>query len=609
MDAFYFIFLIIILVSIFQLHNKLNRIEKKLHDFNVKPEKMPEIPHHLKAEPANITAPLPYDTTQKNSKPEQKSNPENQNWKKFKRWLCYGSAGKDVSNEYAAATTWLTRLGIIILLCAVGFFLKYSIENNLVSPTVRIICTFLAGIGMFTAGLYGLRKRFHILAIGILSAGVITLYMGAFAGFKLYSVLPVEAAFVLMVLTTIVSMLTAVKKNILPVALTGCTGAYLTPVMLSNSSGNLPFLLTYIAIISAGLLTAARVYRWRSLEITAFWMSFILIAAGLARNYDQSSLVCIIMLFINFIIFSSIPLIRKKDSAIGLEECLLPVGSSAFTLLLGVAMTVQYVPSEYENMAAAIFALLLTAVNLTIGIMLKKRRPDGVKMLPAFLASAVFSLALSIPLAVMTSGVMACGWSLLGFGLVLIYKHSRFKTLLILSSLTFAAAFLAVVNFPFFEFIYDGMKERFFHGGVFAAALLASGFTLRRSKENKPAQRMCKAFFVSGGISMLVYTSIEVFLNLKHNEITYEFRHGGLSVWWAVTAVGLLIAGIRKNYKVLRVSSMLLFIGCLFKVYAIDISQLNTLHKVIAFLIIALLFLGGATCYIICRKRFPEDTK
>ena len=124
----------------------------------------------------------------------------------FWRWFCVGSRRENVSTEYAAATTWLMRAGVLILLCGVGFFLKYSIENDLVSPPVRITMTYLAGLAMFGAGLYGLNKRFHVLAAGILAAGVVTLYMGSFAGYRLYKLVPVEAAFALMVLTTAAGM-------------------------------------------------------------------------------------------------------------------------------------------------------------------------------------------------------------------------------------------------------------------------------------------------------------------------------------------------------------------------------------------------------------------
>ena len=83
----------------------------------------------------------------------------------------------------------------------------------------------------------------------------------------------------------------------------------------------------------------------------------------------------------------------------------------------------------------------------------------------------------------------------------------------------------------------------------------------------------------------------------------------GLVLAAVMLACILLIAGIRKNYRVLRASSLLLFIACLGKIYMLDIAGLNTLHKVIAFLLTGILFLGGAAAYIIFRKRFPEVRK
>ena len=334
-------------------------------------------------------------------------------------------------------------------MCAVGFFLKYSIENNLISPTVRIIITFLAAIGMFAAGLSMLNKRFHIPAIGILSAGIVTFYMGAFAGFKLYQIIPVRAAFAIMVLATIVSMLTAVKFNLLSIALIGCAGGYLTPVMLSNNSGNLFFLLTYIVIISAGVLIASRVYRWRSLEVMAFVLSYIIAGAAFDKLFFTSSdLRCVGMLFANFIVFSMIPVIRKKTVIYGLTEWLLPILSCALTLLLGINMIFYALNSRYENFAAAAFATVVSAVTLSEGIYLLKKRTDGSRLLPAFLAASIVALITAVPLAIKNEGAISSCYSWLAFVLIFSFSRSKFKTLLLLGSLVFAAAFFAMMSCP-----------------------------------------------------------------------------------------------------------------------------------------------------------------
>ena len=249
-----FILFLIVLVCLFFLKLKLDRIENLLRDliFQRKIEEMPP------AEPASVQAsediieekvqevpaenpPAPFspepEIPESFSEPPAQQEPEKSAlWNSFCNWFWMGNTkGKEnVSKEYAIATTWLMRAGVIVLLCGIGFFLKYSIENNLISPPVRLCLTFLAGIAMFAAGLFMVNKRFHILAVGILSAGAVTLYMAPFAGYKLYHLLPAEVSFGFMVLTTIATMLVSVKLGLLPLALTGCSGAYLTPVMLSD---------------------------------------------------------------------------------------------------------------------------------------------------------------------------------------------------------------------------------------------------------------------------------------------------------------------------------------------------------------------------------------
>ena len=68
-----------------------------------------------------------------------------------------------------------------------------------------------------------------------------------------------------------------------------------------------------------------------------------------------------------------------------------------------------------------------------------------------------------------------------------------------------------------------------------------------------------------------------------------------------------LFAGIRKNLKAFRLCGLTLFVICLVKIYCVDISILNTLGKVIAFILLGILFLGGAAAYIFSRKYFSRE--
>lgn len=81
--------------------------------------------------------------------------------------------------EYAAATHWLLRVGIIIVLAGVAFFLRYSIEKGLMGPLGRVILSLAAGAALIVLGVRMLFKKYHLLGQGLSGAGFVMLF---FAG-------------------------------------------------------------------------------------------------------------------------------------------------------------------------------------------------------------------------------------------------------------------------------------------------------------------------------------------------------------------------------------------------------------------------------------------
>ena len=522
-------------------------------------------------------------------------------FRRFWHWFYVGNQKEGVSAEYAAATTWLIRCGVIILLAAAGFFLKYSIENNLVNPTVRVISTFAAGAAMFAAGLRGVNRKYHQVFCGIMSVGTVTLYMGTFAGYKLYALIPAAAAFGIMTVVTAAAMTAAVKLRLLPVAVTGCAGAYLAPVVLSSSSGNVPAFAAYTAVVSAGILIASRKHLWRVLEVMAFIMSFVLIASACGTRPDKINTVCIGCLLANFLVFSLIPVIRRKHDSIGVVELLLPMAGTAAALLQGLWMIHECFGETRSHTAAAVFALIISAVTLAEGIWLKLKRSDTAKVVPAFFSAAVIALSVAIPCALREPGSIASGFSILALMLTISAVFGRENILFYISILMYA--FLA----PFAAEFRSEAGTRFFFGGVYTLSLLGGGYFLKKRAAGKLANDMKNILLTAGGTAFFLYTSVEVFQFLKNCKLLHDFRHGGLSVWWAILAVSWLICGVRKDHKYLRAAGLLLFAATTVKAAVIDISGLNTLWKVAALLLLGVIFLGGAAVYIRFRKNFTGN--
>jgi predicted membrane protein DUF2339 len=162
-------------------------------------------------------------------------------------------------------------VGGLALFLGVVFFVKYSFDNNLVPPVLRVTIGFLVGLGLLVGGLAMSRKQFPVLSQTLCATGVVILYSVTFAcrsiyHFDFFGPIP---TFLLMALITTTAFLLAIRLNALVVAILGMLGGFLTPILLSTGQDNPLGLFGYIAILDAGLIVVALNRRWYFLTALA----------------------------------------------------------------------------------------------------------------------------------------------------------------------------------------------------------------------------------------------------------------------------------------------------------------------------------------------------
>ena len=104
-------------------------------------------------------------------------------------------------------------LGGFALFLGMAFFVKYSIDHNLISPEARVMIGFVAGIGVIIWGLLLRNKGYYVTVQTLCAAGISILYADTFACHSFYNFLSPQAAFLLMVLITTTSFFLAVRLD------------------------------------------------------------------------------------------------------------------------------------------------------------------------------------------------------------------------------------------------------------------------------------------------------------------------------------------------------------------------------------------------------------
>ncbi len=195
-----------------------------------------------------------------------------------------------VSLEVLIGGTWLNRIGALILLLGLGFFVKYSFDKGWISPTLRVLLGALTGAALIVGGEVSLRRNLKTFAVGLLGAGTATLYFSAFAAYYFYQLIPIPVAFALLSCVTLVSTVLAVHGNILAIAILTLIGGFWTPIALSTGQNAQVALLTYVLILDAGFLICGALRRWESLRVLTLAGTAVLFGGWYLKFYDEPAM-------------------------------------------------------------------------------------------------------------------------------------------------------------------------------------------------------------------------------------------------------------------------------------------------------------------------------
>ncbi len=223
----------------------------------------------------------------------------------------------------------LQFIGVALFLFGALFFVKYAIDRQWISPTVRVVATLAAGTTFIALSEY-LRLSKKQWSAALLVGGIILYYIGMYAAYALYGLIGVSTACGACAIIASVTLFMSIRWDSPFVAYFSYLAGFASVFYLAEGHPNLGFKgLLFLLLFSLVAVGISLIKRWYPLA----WVALVLIqcANGLLPNSTNQTIIgqCLIL-----IIFAVIPVlfaVFKRTE--GLFESALMVFASLFSFM------------------------------------------------------------------------------------------------------------------------------------------------------------------------------------------------------------------------------------------------------------------------------------
>ncbi|HMR17507.1 MAG TPA: DUF2339 domain-containing protein, partial [Mariniflexile sp.] len=479
--------------SIHALHKKINELKsdpkpseatiKKTEATVIKPVEVekpitpPSIKETIAPTPPSIIKPVP----QPINTPRPVQAPKKSWYETFKE--------NNPDLEKFIGENLINKIGILILVLGISFFVKYAIDKDWINEPARV------GIGVLCGALvmgvaHKLKKNYAAFSSVLVAGAIGILYFTIAIAFHEYQLFSQTVAFIIMVVITAFATLVSVSYNRQELAVLSLIGGFAVPFMVSTGEGNYVVLLTYIAILDVGILAISYFKKWKLVTVLAYVFSSLLYSIWMIVTlWDhklpyQGALLFATLFYLIFSITIVLHNIRNKGTLSVIEYLILVANTFLF---FSLGLTIIH---SWGINFKGLFTLLLALYNMVYAFILYKKFGLDKNAIYLLIGLALTFVTLTIPIQ-FEGNQITLFWAaeaVLLFWLSLKSKINSFKMgAIIVQGLTL---FSLLMDWTQYDFPINPLNvilnPLFIAGIVVCASLVLTTFILK--KESAPSK-------------------------------------------------------------------------------------------------------------------------
>ena len=522
------------------------------------------------------------------------------------------AAWRNVDLEALIGGRWLNRLGILTLLLAAAFFLRYAFENEWIGPTGRVLIGLVSGAALAGYGEWLAARGMRYFSEGMTALGAGVIYLSGYAAWEFYALAPQPVAFAFLALVTAGVIALSVRRNSQRLAALALAAGYLTPALLSTGEDAQVVLFSYLALLSASLLTLALLRGFRTLGPAALAATVVYFVAWSLEFYEAERLLSTALFgTLFYAIYFALPLARAR-----LARRLRPseIGVLAATLGFYVLLLQQLLYDEHRwlltgavlALAALYLALSRALGSWSIGVGRRGRQLQGL-----FAVQAALLVTIAFPIR-LEGDWITLAWTAEAVALAI--AGARLPSLWMRA---FSAALFAVVLLmapqailgPSDRLLFVNLRFLTLAGA--AAGLAVAALYVRRRLKVKVRMEggLWAGALVIANLMALVGVSLEAWDLVQGLDLDLDLDLAAqvvLSALWLLWAAALIVAGIRRSAARLRWQGLALLLVVVAKTFLVDLSFLDQGYRILSFLIVGALLVAVSFLYQRIRRGDPS---
>jgi uncharacterized membrane protein len=494
----------------------------------------------------------------------------------------------------------LAWVGGAAVVLGVVFFLVMAANRGWIDETTRVLLAFVGSTALLVTGLYLHEQQGRTqAALAAVATAIAALYVTLTAATQLYDLVDPVLALVFAGLVGAVATSIAVRWDEQVVAGLGILGALLAPVLVDAGTDSASLAFMAIALASAVGVLLWR--RWSWLGFAAFVVSAPQLLAWLFDDHETRlgrSLAVLAAFWLLYVVAAIGYELREPTRQLRLFSASLLLADAALLAGTGWAM----LEDTDHGGAATAWVIAAAAVHIGGGVPAYGGRMSR-EIAALIVAVGTALAALGIALAIDGPALVA-GWS--AEALVLAWAARRLGDP---RGQVGAAAFftLAAVHTVVFEAPPDALRSGVEDFGAAAVAIVIVGAAAAGLSRLATLSELRTAYLGVAATAAVYLPSVAIVSAFEGDELEPgQTPQVLLSAFWAIVGLSGIVAGLLRDVRLLRLGGLALLGLAAAKVFAYDLSELESIYRALSFIALGLLLLGGAFAYQRIRKEARE---